>query len=94
MADKKKNLWTAFFMILSALLGFGGGEVMNVQKDTTCPTTESPFTECPVTIPDCPIKVIGYVNNCATGETDKYFCDYIGVDAPCKSTDEILSELG
>ena len=40
---------------------------------------------------ECPIITIAYVNNCQTGETDKYFCNEKG---ECKSTEEILSELG
>lgn len=51
-----------------------------------CPgCVECPFCE------DCPTYTIAYVNNCATGKTDKYIC----VDGEdCKSTEDILSELG
>lgn len=41
----------------------------------------------------CPI-VIGYVTNCETGKTDKYFCNGIGIDQECKREDELLMPFG
>ncbi len=37
---------------------------------------------------DCPVKVIAYT------DYGKYYCEGIGPGQECKSTDEILSELG
>ena len=39
---------------------------------------------------DCAPKVVGI----AYTEKGKYYCDCIGQGCPCRSTDEILSELG
>lgn len=41
----------------------------------------------------CPY-VIAYVTNCVTGKTDKYFCEGIGQDVPCKTEDELLMPFG
>ncbi len=41
---------------------------------------------------------IQYINSdaiiIAYTDTDKYFCECFGVDCPCYTTDEILSQLG
>ena len=42
----------------------------------------------------CEPVAIAYVNDCATGKRIKYFCEGIGAGKKCRSTDEILSELG
>ena len=83
MANK---IWTAFFLIISALLGYGSSEIID---QTSCQADE------PLGCQACPkATVLAYVNNCETGEQDKYFCDDIGIDAECKSTVQILSEIG
>lgn len=43
---------------------------------------------------ECPIKVIGYVNDCETGKRDKYFCDDIGQHANCDKADNIFMPFG
>ena len=35
------------------------------------------------------VQTVGYVNNCDTGETDKYFCDEVGPNAECFQDDLI-----
>ena len=84
-----KNSWAAIFMIISALLGFSTGEVLDDK-------IESPFEkgDCiAVEVPEyqaieCPIKVIAYT------DSGKYFCEGVGTEYPCVSTEEILSQLG
>lgn len=74
-------------MILAALLGFGTGEIVDNVTQEEC-------AECNcITCPSCPdARVIAYVNDCDTGETDKYFGECIGASCSYKSTEEILSE--
>lgn len=48
--------------------------------------------DCPVTEEASQEYSIAYVNNCETGQTDKYIC--IVETGNCTSTEEILSELG
>ena len=92
--EDKKNLWKALFMILAALLGFSAGEVVDTVTEVEC-------EECAVCAApekcdsaECPIRNAAYVNNCKTGETDKYWCDCIGEGCICKTAEEILSQLG
>ncbi len=80
---ERPKLWKAFFMILSALLGFGAGEILDDKIDTPF---EAPAAEC--IIPSCGEIVIAYTDQ------GKYFCECVGPECECKSTEEILSELG
>lgn len=41
-----------------------------------------------------PIQVISYVDNCATGEYTKWFCDSIGIDAKCMQDQAIEMPFG
>ena len=52
------------------------------------PLKEIPQKECPECV--CKPMVIGYVTNCETGETDKYFCDKIGEGANCNKNQDLL----
>ena len=88
MASK---LLTAFLMIVSALLGFSTGEVTDDKVQSPLEHGDCPVAaekECPQEAAQCPIKVIAYT------DSGKYFCEGIGPGAQCKSTEEILSELG
>jgi len=90
---KLNKKWTAIIsMLITALTILGGGELtdtIDVGGETECPILDCPITICQET--GCPDFSIAYINNCKTGETDKYMCNEKG---ECKSTDEILSELG
>ena len=55
------------------------------------PLKEMPQQECPQ--PKCPI-VIGYVNNCETGEREKYICEGIGKKVPCIRNDGLIMPFG
>lgn len=84
------RILTIFLMIVSALLGLGAGTTIDDKIDITVEKTEP---KC-ITVIEQPVKIIGYVNNCETGDLDKYFCDCVGPECPCESTEEILSKLG
>lgn len=92
MEIKWRDLITA---IVTVLVVLGGGELTNtvdiefLGNETECEPCPPEIT-CPLQI-TCPNYSIAYVNNCRTGETDKYICNEKG---DCKSTQEILSELG
>ncbi len=69
-----------------------GTEIGQWQPLKEIPKQECTKQECPEqTYPEqtCPI-VVGYVNNCETGETDKYICNGMGEDADCKTEEELL----
>lgn len=88
-----RDLISAFITIIIVL---GGGELTG----TVDVLPEDPPEECIIPeAPVCPEKncneqeySLAYVNNCATGETDRYIC--VVETGKCKSTQEILSELG
>lgn len=74
----------AIFMFLSALLGFGASEV--VDEKIHIPLLETSAAEHPQ---KCPAAII-----LAYTDSGKYFCECVGAECPCVSTEEILSELG
>ena len=85
--------WTAVITaILTILAVLGGGEItdtidINIGEETediTCPEIICPER-------NCQNYSIAYVNNCETGEIDKYACT--GLDH-CEITRKILSRLG
>ena len=80
-----KNIWTAFLIILSGVLGFGMNDALddNIGKLAICP----PTNECPQEN-ECRSTVIAYTDN------EKYICECLGAECPCIKTEEILSKLG
>lgn len=82
-------------VIITILIVLGGGELtgtVDVGTDTECPEEKAcPLESSCMPVVSCPEYSIAYVNNCRTGATDKYICNEKG---KCKSTQEILSELG
>lgn len=90
--------WTAVITaILTILTVLGGGKLTDTvdikigeeTEECTCPEITCPGIICQER--NCPEYSMAYVNNCVTGQTDKYICNEKG---ECKSTIEILSELG
>lgn len=82
----------AVISILLNLVGFGEWtgaiDILNPQDCEAVPEpADCPECEGPAYLG----YTIAYVNNCQTGETDKYICPEGG---KCKSTQKILSELG
>ena len=82
MENKK---WIAFFIALSALLGFGASEV--IDDKVHIPILEKTVVE--FTQNDCPSAIV-----IAYTDTGKYYCECLGPECPCTKTEEILSELG
>ena len=91
----EKNLWTAFFIILSAILGIGAGQIDAVDDLVEVPFFEpesvntiqvgcSSSLECP------PSYILAYMCD----GTKRYCEGIIGPDLECKTTEEILSSLG
>lgn len=70
-------------MILSALFGVTLGEI--IDDKIVIPILEKP-AEVPAACPEA--LILAYT------EDEKYICKCIGPECPCKSSEEILSELG
>ena len=81
-----KKIIFALYLFLSALLGAGATEVTD--EKVNIPIIEQPAIVSEQDASACTSKIIAYT------DTEKYYCDCIGVGCPCRTTEEILSELG
>lgn len=79
------KLWTIILTIFGIFTGGIAGEALDDQiyipvfeKDIRLSET----LECPTAV------IIAYT------DSEKFICECIGADCPCRSTEEILSELG